>query len=418
MNLNRRPGLYRMIRQHTEGVDGMHISKRAGAVSASITLAISAKANEMKAAGKDVVSFGAGEPDFPTPQWIIDAAKAAMDRGETRYTPASGTLVLKKAICNKLKRDNGLTYSTDQIVVSNGAKHSLFNACMAVLDEGDEVIIPAPYWVTYPELVRMAGGVPVFVETKKENGFVLTASDLEAAVTDRTRALILNSPSNPCGAKYGKEILEEIAQIAVRHDLIVISDEIYEVLSYDDEPQISIATLDGMYERTIVVNGLSKAYAMTGWRIGYTAAPKDVTKVMASYQSHATSNPNSIAQAAAVAALNGPTDDMKRMVEEFGKRRDLMISMIRAIPYLDCTEPKGAFYIMMDISGIFGKKINGQVITSPLLFCNALLDEELVAVVPGEAFGAPDCVRLSYAISQENIKKGLSRIESFVQKLR
>ena len=395
----------------------MHISKRAGAVKSSITLAISAKANEMKAAGKDVVGFGAGEPDFPTPAWIIDAAKAAMDRGETRYTAASGTPALKKAICDKLQRDNGLTYGIDQIVVSNGAKHSLFNACMAILDEGDEVIIPSPYWVTYPELVRMAGGIPVFVETRKENEFVLTAEALEAAVTDRTRALILNSPSNPCGAKYGKEDLQKIAQIAIDHDLIVISDEIYEVLTYDDEPQISIATLDGMYERTIVVNGLSKAYAMTGWRIGYTAAPKDVTKVMASYQSHATSNPNSIAQAAAVAALNGPTEDMEKMVAAFRERRNLMVQMIQAVDMLDCTVPKGAFYIMMDVSRTYGKSINGMEITDSLSFCNALLEEELVAVVPGEAFGAPDCVRLSYATNSENIKKGLNRIADFIAKL-
>ena len=387
----------------------MHISKRAGAVSGSITLEINARANELKAQGEDVVSFGAGEPDFPTPSWIIEEAKAAMDRGETRYTPASGTMKLKKAICGKLERENGLHYAPDEIVVSNGAKHSLFNACMAILDEGDEVIIPAPYWVTYPELVRMAGGVPVFVETKSENGYVMTAADFEAAITPKTRALILNTPSNPCGAMYSEPQLAELAKIAIAHDLIVISDEIYEALCYDGERQVSIASLDGMRERTIVVNGLSKAYAMTGWRIGYTAA---------NYQSHATSNPNSIAQAAAVAALNGPTDDLEAMVAEFQARRDLMIRMIEDTGVLTCTHPKGAFYIMVDISRCFGKKCGDAVITDSMSFCQCLLDDRKVAVVPGKAFGADNCVRLSYATGRANIEKGLSRIAAFVADLK
>ena len=396
----------------------MHISKRAGAVSGSITLEIHARANELKAQGEDVVSFGAGEPDFPTPSWIIEEAKAAMDRGETRYTPASGTMKLKKAICVKLERENGLHYAPDEIVVSNGAKHSLFNACMAILDEGDEVIIPAPYWVTYPELVRMAGGVPVFVETKSENGYVMTAADFEAAITPNTRALILNTPSNPCGAMYSEPQLAELAKIAIVHDLIVISDEIYEALCYDGERQVSIASLDGMRERTIVVNGLSKAYAMTGWRIGYTAAPREVTRVMANYQSHATSNPNSIAQAAAVAALNGPTDDLEAMVAEFQARRDLMIRMIEETGVLTCTHPKGAFYIMVDISRCFGKKCGDAVITDSMSFCQCLLDDRKVAVVPGKAFGADNCVRLSYATGRANIEKGLSRIAAFVADLK
>lgn len=396
----------------------MHISKRAGAVSGSITLEINARANELKAQGEDVVSFGAGEPDFPTPSWIIEEAKAAMDRGETRYTPASGTMKLKKAICGKLERENGLHYAPDEIVVSNGAKHSLFNACMAILDEGDEVIIPAPYWVTYPELVRMAGGVPVFVETKSENGYVMTAADFEAAITPKTRALILNTPSNPCGAMYSEPQLAELAKIAIAHDLIVISDEIYEALCYDGERQVSIASLDGMRERTIVVNGLSKAYAMTGWRIGYTAAPREVTRVMANYQSHATSNPNSIAQAAAVAALNGPTDDLEAMVAEFQARRDLMIRMIEETGVLTCTHPKGAFYIMVDISRCFGKKCGDAVITDSMSFCQCLLDDRKVAVVPGKAFGADNCVRLSYATGRANIEKGLSRIAAFVADLK
>ena len=396
----------------------MHISKRAGAVSGSITLEIHARANELKAQGEDVVSFGAGEPDFPTPSWIIEEAKAAMDRGETRYTPASGTMKLKKAICGKLERENGLHYAPDEIVVSNGAKHSLFNACMAILDEGDEVIIPAPYWVTYPELVRMAGGVPVFVETKSENGYVMTAADFEAAITPKTRALILNTPSNPCGAMYSEPQLAELAKIAIVHDLIVISDEIYEALCYDGERQVSIASLDGMRERTIVVNGLSKAYAMTGWRIGYTAAPREVTRVLANYQSHATSNPNSNAQAAAVAALNGPTDDLEAMVAEFQARRDLMIRMIEETGVLTCTHPKGAFYIMVDISRCFGKKCGDAVITDSMSFCQCLLDDRKVAVVPGKAFGADNCVRLSYATGRANIEKGLSRIAAFVADLK
>lgn len=396
----------------------MHISKQAGAISASITLAITARANELKAQGEDVIGFGAGEPDFPTPAWIIEAAKEAMDRGQTRYTPASGTMELKKAVCAKLKRENGLDYAPDQIVVSNGAKHSLFNACMAVLDPGDEVIIPSPYWVTYPELVRMAGGVPVFVQTDSAHDYVMSGAALEAAITPRTRALILNSPSNPCGAMYDRAALEEVARVAVAHDLIVISDEIYEALCYDGERQISIATLDGMYDRTIVVNGLSKAYAMTGWRIGYTAAPRDVTRAMANYQSHATSNPNSIAQAAAVAALNGPTDDLEAMVAEFRARRDLMIRMIESIDLLSCTHPKGAFYIMADVSRCFGLSWNDRKIDGSMSFTECLLDACKVSVVPGIAFGDDNCVRLSYATGRANIEEGLRRIAQFVSMLK
>ena len=396
----------------------MRISKRCQAVTGSLTLEIDAKAKEMKAKGLDVVGFGAGEPDFDTPQHIRDAAKDALDRGMTRYTPAAGMLELRKAVCDKLLRDNGLEYQPQQIVVSNGAKHSLFNTFQALLDEGDEVIVPGPYWVSYPELVIMAGGVPVTVQAQEENSFKLTPEQIEAAVTDRTRAIVLNSPNNPNGFVYTRQELQAIGDIAIRHDLTIVSDEIYEFLVYDGAEHVSIASLSPeLKERTIVINGMSKAYAMTGWRIGYTASPLHVAKAMTNFQSHSTSNPNSIAQWAALAALSGPDDQLKTMVAEFDRRRKRMVELINGIPGLSCKPPKGAFYVMMNISGLIGKKLHGVPVTGSMSFTELLLENQQVAVVPGVGFGADKYVRLSYATDMKNIEKGLARIREFAASL-
>ena len=394
------------------------ISKLCSGVTGSITLEIDAKAKEMKAQGMDVVGFGAGEPDFDTPEHIRNAAKDALDRGMTRYTPASGMPELKKAIAAKLKRDNGLDYQPQQIVISNGAKHSLFNTFQAVLNEGDEVIVPGPYWVSYPELVAMSGGVPVMIVAEESNNFKLTAEQIEAAITDKTKAIILNSPNNPNGFVYTREELKAIGDLAVKYDIAIISDEIYEYLVYDGAEHISIASLsEEIKEHTIVINGMSKAYAMTGWRIGYTAAPLHVAKAMTNYQSHSTSNPNSIAQCAAIAALNGPDDEIKKMVAEFDIRRKHIVELINDIPGLSCVPPKGAFYVMMNLSGIIGKKLNGETITGSMAFTKLLLEDSQVAVVPGVGFGADHYVRLSYATNMNNIEKGLARIKAFVAKL-
>ena len=394
------------------------ISKLCSAVTGSITLEIDAKAKEMKAQGLDVVGFGAGEPDFDTPVHIREAAKAAMDHGMTRYTPASGMPELKKAIALKLKRDNNLDYLPQQIVISNGAKHSLFNVFQAILSEGDEVIVPGPYWVSYPELVSMSGGVPVKVVGDEANNFKLTAAQIEAAITDKTVAIVLNSPNNPNGFVYTREELQAIGDLAVKYDLAIVSDEIYEYLVYDGAEHISIASLsEEIKEHTIVVNGMSKAYAMTGWRIGYVAAPIHLAKAMTNYQSHSTSNPNSIAQCAAIAALNGPDDEIKIMVAEFDRRRQRIVELINEIPGLSCVPPKGAFYVMMNLSGIIGKKLNGVPVTGSMSFTQMLLEDSQVAVVPGIGFGADNYVRLSYATNMTNIEKGLARIKAFVEKL-
>lgn len=397
----------------------MQVSSRAAGVVGSVTLEIDAKAKKMKADGIDVVGFGAGEPDFPTPQFVIDAAKDALDKGLTRYTPAAGLLELRQAICDKLQKDNGISYAPAQIVVSNGAKHALYNTFQAILEPGDEVLIPSPYWVSYPEMVKMAGGVPVFVPGAAEDGFKPSLSALRAACTPRTVAMILNSPSNPTGAIYTREELEGIAALAVEKQFYVISDEIYEELTYDGAQHISIASLgEDIYQQTIVINGMSKAHAMTGWRIGYSAAPVPVAKVIANYQSHATSNANTIAQWASVAALTGPRDDLEAMVREFAARRDYLCDRIEAIPGLGCVRPGGAFYVMMRVSGLYGKSYEGQTISNSMDFAGVLLDQAQVAVVPGVAFGADEYVRLSYATSRENIEKGMDRIAAFVQKLK
>jgi len=396
----------------------MNFSKKALAISPSLTLKVTAMEKEMVKNGKDVIGFGAGEPDMDTPEYIKQAAVEALNKGFTKYTPASGTMDLKKAVAGRLQKKYGLAYEPAQIVISNGAKHSLFNTFQAILNPGDEVILITPYWVTYPELVKMADGVPVYVEALEENNFEPVLSDIEAAVTKKTAAIVVNSPSNPCGCVYSKDTLMGIAHIAKEHDLYVVSDEIYDELTYDNTCHYSFPSLsEDAYERTILVNGLSKAYAMTGWRMGYTASTKKLASIMGSYQSHATSNPSSITQYASVAALNGPQDELAAMVREFEVRRDMMVETINSVEGISCVKPEGAFYVMLDISGIIGKNSGGKEITGSLDFTECLLEQSLVAVVPGIAFGADHFVRLSYATSRENIQKGLARIAEFVRGL-
>ena len=395
----------------------MGYSRKAENITPSVTLAITTKAKELSSAGVDVVSFGVGEPDFNTPKHIIDAAIKAMEEGKTKYTATPGIPELRKAICEKFKKDNGLTYTPDQIVVSTGAKQCLANAFLAVLNPGDEVLIAAPYWVSYPELVKLADGVPVVVNTTEETMYKFSLESLESAVTDKTRAIVLNSPNNPTGTIYEKEELEMIAEFAKKYDLIIVADEIYEKLIYDGKEHISIASLsEDAYKRTIVINGLSKAFAMTGWRIGYLAADKKIAKLMSSIQSHMTSGTNSITQYASVAALEGDMTEMQNMVKEFEKRRNYMLERIEKMEDITCINPSGAFYVMLNISKYLGKTVSGVKVSNSVEFADKLLDEEKVAVVPGAGFGLDSYVRLSYATSMEEIKKGLDRIENFLKK--
>ena len=393
----------------------MYISEKAKSISPSATLAIDSKFKQMKAEGMDVVGFGAGEPDFDTPQYIKDAAIAAICEGKTKYTPAAGTVELRKAICKKLKEENGLDYTFDQIVVSNGAKHSLVNAFQAILNPGDEVIIPAPFWVSYPEMVKLADGVPVVLQTREENEFKFTADDFRAAITPNTRALVLNSPSNPTGMVYTVDELAALAKVAVEHNIYVVSDEIYEHLIYEGK-HVSIASVSPeMKDLTIIINGVSKTYAMTGWRIGYTASHPAIAKVMANIQSHATSNPNTIAQAATVAALSGGQEEIAMMKQAFCERRNYMVDRINSIDGVSCLKPNGAFYVLMNISKLKGRTMAGRVINTSDDFAGVLLEEAKVAVVPCSAFGADDFVRWSYATGMENIKEGLARVENFIK---
>ena len=397
----------------------MNYSKKAMNITPSITLAITAKAKELKGAGVDVVSFGAGEPDFNTPKNIMDAAIKSMEEGKTKYTPTSGIIELREAICKKLKEDNNLSYNSNQIIVSTGAKQCLADAFMAILNPGDEVIVPIPYWVSYPELIKLADGVPVFVEGKEENDYKYTLESLNKVVNDNTKAIIINSPNNPTGTVYSIEELKEIAEFAQKHDLIIISDEIYEKLIYDGKKHVSVASLsEDAYNRTIVINGFSKSYAMTGWRLGYAAGNAEVIKLMTSVQSHVTSNTNSIAQYAGVEALNGPKDEIEKMVKKFEERRNLMIDRIKSITGLSIIRPEGAFYVMINLENYLGKSINENVINNSVDFSRELLEHEKVAVIPGSAFGLDKYIRLSYATSEELILKGLDRIESFLNKLK
>jgi aspartate aminotransferase len=391
------------------------LAKRALNVTPSVTLSIDAKAKQMISQGIDVVGFGVGEPDFDTPVNIADAGVNAIRAGFTRYTPASGTVELRQAICEKLKADNGLDYAPADIVVSSGAKHSIYNILLALCDEDDEVIIPAPYWVSYPEMAKMVGAVPVVIETEEENDFKVELKALEAAITPRTKILMLNSPSNPTGMVYSEEELRSIADLCVKHGIYVIADEIYEKLVYDEAAHVSIASFGPeIKDLTIVVNGMSKAYAMTGWRIGYTASNRELANAMSGLQSHATSGPNSIAQRASVEALRGPQGTIDMMLTEFSRRRLRMVELINAIPGLSCRTPKGAFYVMANVSGLFGKTLAGEVIKDDVHLATVLLDKAHVAVVPGSAFGSGDFMRLSYATSMEKIEEGLRRIAKFV----
>ena len=396
----------------------MELSRKAQAIEPSLTLAITAKAKEMKEKGIDVISFSAGEPDFNTPKNIINAAIKAMEDGNTKYTSVNGILQLREAICKKFKDDNGLEYNPSQIVVSTGAKQSLANTFLAILNPGDEVIVSTPYWVSYPELIKLADGKPVFVEGDEKSNYKFTNENLEKAVTAKTKAIVLNTPNNPTGTIYNKEELEVIADFAKKYNIIIISDEMYEKLIYDNENHISIASLSkDAYERTIVINGLSKSYAMTGWRIGYCAASEKIAKLMISIQSHVTSNVCSITQYAALEALNGPQDEITKMINEFEKRRNYMINRIESIDNLSIVKPKGAFYIMINIENCLGKEINGKVLNDSMEFCASLLENEKLAVIPGKAFGLNNYIRVSYATSMEAIKEGLNRIESFIKKL-
>lgn len=398
----------------------MKLSEKALGIKPSSTLSITEKAGVLRGEGKDVISFSVGEPDFDTPYHIKKAAIDAINEGFTKYTPAAGTVELRKAVAKKLKEDNGLDYDYTQIVISNGAKHSLVNALMAIVNPGDEVIIPAPFWLSYAEMVRIAGGTPVIAYTKAENNFELSREILESAYTDKTKAVIVTTPSNPTGMVLTEKCLREIADFAVEKDIIVIADEIYEKLIYSkDKKHISIASFGKeIYERTITVNGVSKSYAMTGWRIGYTASSKQIAKLMASMQSHMTSNPNSIAQMAALAAIEGPQDCVEDMREKFEERRDYIYDRVAKMPYLKTLKPEGAFYLFVDFSGTYGKKYNDIVLESAAQIGALLLDEELIAVVPCADFGMPDYIRFSYATSNENIKKGMDRLEDFISKLK
>ncbi len=390
----------------------MKLAKRTQKIKPSMTLAISAKASAMRAEGIDIIGFGAGEPDFDTPENIKEAAVICLKEGFTKYTPVGGIDTLKEAIITKFKRDNGLDYNKSEIIVSCGAKHSIYNAAQVLFEEGDEVIIPAPYWVSYPDIVALSGAEPVILETSQENGFKLRLEDLKQSITSRTKGIILNSPSNPTGGGYTKEDIEEIAAIAVEREIFVISDEIYEKIIFDGFKHISIASLgDEIKDLTVVINGVSKAYSMTGWRIGYTAASKEIVSAMTKIQSQSTSNPVSISQKAAVEALNGPQDAIVMMVEEFRKRRDYIVERLNSIEGVSCFKPLGAFYVFPNISQLYGRRYGDRIIKGSLDMADYLIQEAKVSIVPGIAFGADDFMRLSYATSMENIKKGLDRIE-------
>lgn len=391
------------------------LSKRGLAIEPSVTLAISAKATALKKAGEDIINFSVGEPDFNTPENIQKAGIEAITTGITKYTPASGTVALKEAVIKKFEIDNNLIYKLSEIIISNGGKHSLFNALMAILNPGDEVMFGIPYWVSYPELVNIAGGTPVMIKTLEENNFKFSSKELEAHRTDKTKAIIINSPSNPTGAVYNKKELEDIADWAVKNNIFVISDELYEKLIYDGEDHISIASLnDDIKSLTILINGVSKAYAMTGWRIGYAAADEKIIKIMSNIQSHTTSNPSSISQYASVEALSGNQESLAVMKVEFNKRRKAMAKLINSINGISCTIPKGAFYIMLNYSQLKGERIEDVEINTSMDFANLLLDKCKVAVVPGVAFGDDDYVRLSYATSLENIISALGRVKDLL----
>ena len=394
------------------------LSNRAKSLRPSPTLAINAKAKAMQAQGIHVISFGAGEPDFDTPDNIKKAAKKAIDDGFTKYTPVGGIDELKDVIINKFKGDSQLTYKRSEVLVSCGGKHSFYNLAQAIFDQGDEIIIPAPYWVSYPPMVSLAAGSPVIVETTERNEFKITPGDLKKTITPKTKALIINSPSNPTGTAYTKKELEKIAEIAISKDFFVISDEIYEKIVYDGFQFISIASLsEEMKKKTIIVHGVAKTYAMTGWRIGYTAGSEEIISAMNNIQSQSTSNPTSIAQKASVEALAGPQDEVGKMVSAFTQRRNYIVDRLNKIPAVSCYKPAGAFYVFPNFSSYYGKSYQGKKIENSTHLADFFLDVARVAVVPGVEFGADPFERLSYATSMEDIKEGLSRIEKALKKL-
>jgi aspartate aminotransferase len=387
----------------------MELAERATILTPSLTLSIDSKAKAMKAEGIDVCSFGAGEPDYDTPEHIKAAAMASLDGGFTKYTPSSGIPELRQAISDKFKADNGIDYKPSQIIVSNGAKHSCYNAILATCQPGDEVIIPAPYWLSYPEMVRLAGAEPVFVQTREENNWKMTAEEFESAMTPRTKMVILNSPGNPTGSVYTREELEAIVEVADTEDIFILSDEIYEKLTYDGAEHVSVASLSPTaYNLTITINGFSKAYAMTGWRLGYLAAPEPIARAIDAIQSHSTSNPCSFAQKGGLAALKGDQTPVEDMRAEFDLRRQYMVNRLNSIPGVTVVDPKGAFYVLANISKLGLSSTN---------FADRLLAKHHVAVVPGIAFGDDRTIRFSYATGMDIIKKGLDRFEEFCKSL-
>jgi aspartate aminotransferase len=385
----------------------MKLARRVSQVAPSLTLAISAKAKAMKDEGIDVCSFSAGEPDFDTPAHIIAAAEKALRNGKTKYGAAAGEPKLREAIANKLRNDNGLNYKAENILVTNGGKHSLFNLMLALIDSGDEVIIPAPYWLSYPEMVTLAGGKPVILNTESNNNYKITAEQLRSAITDKTKLLVLNSPSNPTGMVYTPLELNELAEVIVEKDIFVVSDEIYEKILYDGVQQISIGSLGAeIFNKTIISNGFAKAYSMTGWRVGYLAGPIEIIKAATTVQSHSTSNVCTFAQYGAIAALEESQDCVKEMLQAFSLRRQYMLERVNAMPGLNCLQPQGAFYLFPDIR---------QTGLKSLDFCNTLLESQQVALIPGIAFGADNNIRLSYATDMATIEKGMDRLENFVR---
>lgn len=391
------------------------ISKIASAIAPSATLAISALAKQMKADGIDVVSFGAGEPDFNTPENIKEAGIAAIQANKTRYTPAAGIIELRKAICDRMKEDLSLEYEPNQVVVASGAKHNVYLAIMVCCDPGDEVVVAAPYWLSYAEMIRMAGAVPVEIRADASSHFKITAEQLENAITDKTKMFMLNSPSNPTGMVYTKQELEALAAVCEKHGIYVLSDDIYYKLVYDGIEYTSIASVSpAMKEQCIVINGVSKTYAMTGWRVGYAMANPQVAKAMSSYASHSTGAPATMAQWAALEALTGPQESVEEMRQQFSKRRDHLVERMNKVPGVSCIKPQGAFYVMMDMSSFIGKTMYGKVIESDADFAQLLLEKNLVATVPCTSFAAPNHLRWSYATSMEQIDKGIDRLEKFI----
>lgn len=387
----------------------MKLAARISQVTPSLTLSIAAKAKAMKAVGIDVCSFSAGEPDFDTPEHIKAAAKQALDAGKTKYGPAAGEPKLREAIAHKLKTENSLAYTADNVIVTNGGKHSLFNLMLALIDPGDEVIIPAPYWLSYPEMVKLAAGVPVIVQTDRKNNYKITPEQLREAITPKTKLFVLNSPSNPTGILYTPAEIEALAKVVVEKDILVVSDEIYEKIIYDDAKQVSIGALGTeIFERTIISNGFAKAYSMTGWRIGYLAGPVEIIKATSTVQGHSTSNVCTFAQYGAISALTESQDCVEEMRGAFAKRRQVMLERLNAIPSLSCPKPDGAFYLFVDIS---------KTGMTSLEFCDAFLESYQVATIPGIAFGADDCIRLSYATDMTSIEKGMERLDKFVREL-